>query len=354
MRDKKINDNFDEEEIYLNLKKDYGKRLVAVKFLLIIAITVFVVLIGVKLFVGYKNKVAKMETTLKENQNLKMELEATKKNLDATKAQFDNELVKVEFDLAFGLAINKTTDEEVIKELKKMLENPKYDKFSYQVYFYIGKLVDTKYLDEKLKFFNMAIMLNPNFSDAYLQRGIVKFQKTDYAGAILDYSKALEFSPENSTIYLNRGVAKYKKSDIQGAMEDLSVSIQKNPNNSLAYFHRGTLYSLIKNYNAAIENFSKAIFINPKDYNSFYGRGLAKEALKNIDSARDDYRAAMKIAEQEDDLEIERLAGEKFRATIQPVKSTTPSNSVTKPATTKKLETKKVSSQRVVQGVKKK
>ena len=68
------------------------------------------------------------------------------------------------------------------------------------------------------------IELNPEFTDAYNNRGNAKANLQDYQGAIEDYTKALELNPNNIDARNNRGAAKYYLQDYH------------NQCNPLAYF----------------------------------------------------------------------------------------------------------------------
>ena len=51
--------------------------------------------------------------------------------------------------------------------------------------------------------YSKAIELNPNFSEAFTNRGFIKHDKGDYAGAIDDYARAIEVDSDNETAYNN-------------------------------------------------------------------------------------------------------------------------------------------------------
>ena len=45
---------------------------------------------------------------------------------------------------------------------------------------------------------------------AYNDRGLVKYFKVDFYGAMDDYSRALEFNPQLTAAYYNRGLIHYR------------------------------------------------------------------------------------------------------------------------------------------------
>ncbi len=62
---------------------------------------------------------------------------------------------------------------------------------------------------EKLKFYNMAIKLNPNFVDAYFNRADLYKELKEYHKAIQDYNKILELDPKDKDCYNNRAIVYY-------------------------------------------------------------------------------------------------------------------------------------------------
>ncbi len=59
--------------------------------------------------------------------------------------------------------------------------------------------------DEKIKYYNYAIKLNPNFARAYNHRGVAYAGKSEYNRAIADFSRAIQINPNDAIAYFNRG-----------------------------------------------------------------------------------------------------------------------------------------------------
>ena len=60
-----------------------------------------------------------------------------------------------------------------------------------------------------LNYLNIAINKNPNFAEAYQNRGNAYRQTKRFSSAIEDYSKAIYLSPRNATSYNSRGLSYY-------------------------------------------------------------------------------------------------------------------------------------------------
>ena len=216
-----------------------------------------------------------------------------------------------------------------MESAKKIIEKDAKRYFSkYEYYFYLG-LISSNY-NEKLKYYDKSVKANPEFSDAYINRGLVKNELKDYDGSIEDYNKAIELDPKCSLAYNNRGYTKYKKGDYEGALADynkaillnpklniaidnkakllsevclkddeefsakfyLSVGIQEinkgnllegiknldeslkhNDKSELAYFYKAAAYHNLNNVTLAYENYTKAIELNKNLVDAYYNRG---------------------------------------------------------------------------------
>jgi tetratricopeptide (TPR) repeat protein len=73
--------------------------------------------------------------------------------------------------------------------------------------------------------YDTAIMLQPGYSKAYNNRGILRAADLkDYCGAIGDFDKAIELNPRYGEAYLGRGTAYYLLQDLKNACKDWSTA----------------------------------------------------------------------------------------------------------------------------------
>jgi len=68
---------------------------------------------------------------------------------------------------------------------------------------------------------NKDIRINPEYGEAYNNRGLVKSELKDYEGAITDFTKVIELNPEHSEAHYNRGMAKINSGTNASACDDL-------------------------------------------------------------------------------------------------------------------------------------
>jgi len=87
--------------------------------------------------------------------------------------------------------------------------------------------------------YSQAIVLNPNYTQAYNNRGVACRALGDKQGAVDDYNQALRINPNLEAAYNNRGIARSQLGDKQGAIADYNQALRLNPNYAEAYYNRG-------------------------------------------------------------------------------------------------------------------
>ena len=146
--------------------------------------------------------------------------------------------------------------------------------------------------------FDKAIELNPKQAGAHNNRGLAKGVSGDYQRAIIDFDKAVELNPQYAKAYYNRGIVKYASGDYQRAIDDYDKAIELNPQYAGAYYNRGITKGASDDYQGAIIDFDKAIELNPKQAEAHNNRGVAKRALGDYQEAIADSDKAIELNPQ--------------------------------------------------------
>ncbi|MCX6774073.1 MAG: AAA family ATPase, partial [Candidatus Micrarchaeota archaeon] len=146
-----------------------------------------------------------------------------------------------------------------------------------------------------LENFNMAILLNPLFSEAYFSRALTYYKLKEYDKSIEDYAKASDYDPKNPTIFNNRGDCYYRKQDYMSAIKDYDKAAMLNPAYMKAYYNRGLCYASLEQYEKAIEDFTKVIELKPDFAEAFHLRGISSEYSGDVESAINDYKKALEL-----------------------------------------------------------
>ena len=110
----------------------------------------------------------------------------------------------------------------------------------------------------------------PMSADDFSQRGISRFEKNDFEGAIADFTKVIELKGQNLDFcYYFRGIALYRLGKLDEALADLSqaITLKQHPR---FYDDRGNLLAQKGELNGAISDLNRAIEIQPT-YAKAYG-----------------------------------------------------------------------------------
>lgn len=138
---------------------------------------------------------------------------------------------------------------------------------------------------EAIKLFSEGIALNPQYKNAFQNRGTAYFNTNQYQKAIDDYNSYFEIYKDNINIYINRANAYFKLGRYQKAIDDYTSYIESNANQAVI------------SYDQAEIDRGKAGEKNPKPY-LFYAylyRGKNYLQLDEFDKAEADFDSALAL-----------------------------------------------------------
>lgn len=115
--------------------------------------------------------------------------------------------------------------------------------------------------------FTRALQLAPYFAEAYYQRGLAYYDLGEILSAVSDFTEALKLNPQSVEAYYCRALARVALKNLPGALADVEQVIRLNSNYAAAYNLRGTVCRKQGYIQDAIANFKKAaeLYLQQKD-----------------------------------------------------------------------------------------
>ncbi|MFH1226556.1 MAG: tetratricopeptide repeat protein [Planctomycetota bacterium] len=114
-------------------------------------------------------------------------------------------------------------------------------------------------LDNSIRYFDEAIRLKPDYSDAYIGRGLTYSLENDPDKSMADFNEAVRLAPKDEDAYFYRGLGYSASGESDPAIADLSKAIRLNPQYADAYMNRGIVYDSQGKLDPAIMDYSKTI-----------------------------------------------------------------------------------------------
>ena len=128
-----------------------------------------------------------------------------------------------------------------------------------------------------------------------IERGDANFDKGDWAGAIADYTKAIELDPRCAEAWSDRGAARVSRGDREGGLADCTKAIELYPRYPMAWVNRGMAKGGLGDLEGAVADETTAIELDPKLVLGWLNRGLSKVSLGDHEGAIADYTRALEL-----------------------------------------------------------
>jgi tetratricopeptide (TPR) repeat protein/tRNA A-37 threonylcarbamoyl transferase component Bud32 len=118
-------------------------------------------------------------------------------------------------------------------------------------------------LQKSIDDFSQAILIHPDFAEAYIFRGSLALGKPDLATAIADFNRAVTLGRRQAAAYNGRASVRLNHlNDLDGAIADLDEAIRRQPEDyAMPYNSRAIAYYRKKNYDAALRDAAKELEI---------------------------------------------------------------------------------------------
>ncbi|MBE9117987.1 DnaJ domain-containing protein [Lusitaniella coriacea LEGE 07157] len=147
----------------------------------------------------------------------------------------------------------------------------------------------------------------------YYVKGVEKTLKQDYQGAIESYTQAIDLKPNFVEAYIKRGEVRYKQGNDRGVLEDCSQALEIDPEYAEAYYYQGRARYRLGYSQSAIEAYSHALRLEAYNAQFYYHRAIAYHDLEERDAAKADFKKAVELFKAQGDVSGYRLAQETLK-----------------------------------------
>src|SRR5262249_46259024 len=103
-------------------------------------------------------------------------------------------------------------------------------------------------------------------------RGVVRHDRGDYAGALADFDAALALAPEDVDVLCNRGRTYKFSGEYDKARADYDAALRLNRYHPPGYYNRALLHVARKDFAAALADYGRATRIDREYANAFNNR----------------------------------------------------------------------------------
>lgn len=172
----------------------------------------------------------------------------------------------------------------VLQQFVKYKMTPVY--FTILIIFYgLYDVVHSKNWKNEKAIWSRVIVLQPEMSLAYYERGNSFFYEGDYPRAFADFKAAVQHAPDFYEAYIKKGLSAYFIKNQSVAKQSFTAAIALQPNNPEAYYHRGNLRLANQEYKNALSDFKKSVRFNYTDPEVLLYLAKTYENLQQFDAA---------------------------------------------------------------------
>jgi tetratricopeptide (TPR) repeat protein len=146
-----------------------------------------------------------------------------------------------------------------------------------------------------VRVFSEAIVLKPNFAEAYSHRGNAFRKLHRYTEALMDLKSAIRLKPYMDEAFYRRGRVYYALKQYNDALYDFNEAIRLGPVRRQYLFYRGLAYHQLMRYAEALQDYDEVLRMKPQDTHILNSRGVAHVQMGNWENAITDFQAVLTL-----------------------------------------------------------
>ncbi len=149
--------------------------------------------------------------------------------------------------------------------------------------------------NEAVHDYDMAIILDSNYIDAYFNKGLANFNLKKINDAISDFTKVTELKPDYYQAHYNIGISNSNLGDFTNAIVNYTRAIELKEDYHEAFLNRGIAYSNLEDFDNAIVDYNKVIKYKHDSYMAYYNIGVIKRNLEDFPKAIDNFSKSITL-----------------------------------------------------------
>ena len=135
--------------------------------------------------------------------------------------------------------------------------------------------------------------------DDLFHQGEQAYNGGGYAKAIDIYTQVIAEDPEYLNAYLQRGFCHSLQREYDAAVADFTSVIKRKKDHLWAYTSRGSAYGKLGKQDLAIQDFNTVLQLDPENQEAYNNRGWAQKAQGNTKGACADWLKSKKMGNAE-------------------------------------------------------
>ena len=148
-----------------------------------------------------------------------------------------------------------------------------------------------KRFEDAIESYGKAIILRPDYVDAYNNRGVALRRLGRFDEALENFESAVALLPDHAGLHKNRGNALQGLKRFEEAIESYNTAIALSSHYADAYDNRGVALKELKRFDEAMESFGKALALKQDHHEAIYNRALLHLLMGRFDIGWRDYEA---------------------------------------------------------------
>ncbi|MCF8229153.1 MAG: tetratricopeptide repeat protein [Bacteroidales bacterium] len=135
---------------------------------------------------------------------------------------------------------------------------------------YVGNAYMHSKPDKALKYYNRALQIDSAYYFAWMNRGMIYYNKKDFSKAASSFDQALKMpGRKHPVLYLKKGISELQLDKLKVSLHDFNRYIAAVPGNAEAYIYRGQVHYYLGDYMESAQDFKTAVSLDPSRSNLY-------------------------------------------------------------------------------------